>query len=326
MANKDLQNPNNEREGFESEILRNDDVNPNDSAVVVDEEDRTVLLTEDETIIVEKEESYSVIPRNRPRKVYSGMWGVPEIATFGLALFALLSVLLVYLFFVLPTQNNLEENRAKRDQLEKELIPARKKYGNITDTETQVAKLVTSVSDFESRFLKTENVGKASIYQRINGLINAYGLSNTTGPDYVPLEISEEERRRGTDSQAQRGRSKFQSLFPGVYVTMTVEGSYGNLRRFMQAVETSNEFLIISSVELEPAEENESDDGNDTIIETITNEQGQQVQVRKKAPPRGKTRGRMVSLRLEMAAYFQRPADQRANTAIPDAPLEDLVQ
>jgi hypothetical protein len=58
------------------------------------------------------------------------------------------------------------------------------------------------------------------------------------------------------DEQAkqEQGRSKFRSIFPGVYVTMTLEGSYQNLRRFIREIETGSEFVIISSVELEPTE------------------------------------------------------------------------
>ncbi len=315
MTDKNLQNNENEGLGNETEIIR-DDAAITDDSVVGDEE----------TYVSENEEVVAVPPRNRPRKVYAGMWGVPELVAISLALLGVFSIVLAYLFLVLPTQRDLTANRANRDDLEQKLVTAKKKYGNITDTETQVAKLITSVSDFEAQFLKAESIGKASIYQRLNGLLNAYGLTNTTGPDYVPLEISENERRRGTESNS-RGRSKFQSLFPGVYVTMTVEGSYGNLRRFIREVESSSEFLVISSIELEPTEDNNTDTEKSTILVTeVVN--GEEIQVRKPAPPRGKTRGKIVSLRLEMAAYFQRPAEQRNVTSLPESDnlLEGVVR
>jgi len=325
MENKDLQNP--EEENRETEILRNDEANPNDRTVVVDEEDRTVLLTEDETIIIEKEEGYTLAPQNRPRKPYAGMWGIPEIVTVGFAALTALILLLIYLLLVMPAGRELEQNRAKRDQLEQDLISANRKYGNITDTESRVRTLVGSVSDFESRFLKNETIGKAAIYQQLNTLIDAYGLVNTTGPDYVPIEISEQERQQGGEARAQRGRSKFQSLFPGVYVTTTVEGSYFNLRRFIRDIEASQEFIVISAIELEPAEETGRDDTNDTIEVTQENARGELVKMTKKAPPKGKTRGQVVSLRMELAVYFQREAAQKSLTALPETvePLADSV-
>jgi hypothetical protein len=101
--------------------------------------------------------------------------------------------------------------------------------------------------------------GRTSLYQRLNGLIAGYGLVNTNGPNFAPLQMNEEqvserERGEGEDAKQEQGRSKFRSIFPGVYVTMTLEGSYQNLRRFIRDIETGSEFVIISSVELEPTE------------------------------------------------------------------------
>lgn len=300
----------------EPEIL----VNEYDSAVVVDDEIQTVLLTEQETIVIEKKPMFSIVPKNRPRKVYGGMWGVPEIATVGLAGLAILAVLLLYVFFVLPKQKELSDNRAKRDELEQKLTTAKKNYGSITTTEKRVAELITSVDDFETRFLRPSSIGQGAIYQQINGLIAAYGLVNTTGPDYTPLGINLQSNN-GQQSEKESGRAKFQSLFPGDYVTMTVEGNYQNLRRFIREIETSNQFIVISAVELEPAETEEK---KKELNQTVAQQQQQnpttdvrnpnfpnpvtQVQSTPKPKvPQGKNRGELVSLRLEMATYYRRP-------------------
>ena len=70
------------------EMIVNDYGATRDDAVVIEEADRTVLLTEDETIIIEKPLPVNVVPKNRPRKIYAGMWGQVEIATVGVALLA----------------------------------------------------------------------------------------------------------------------------------------------------------------------------------------------------------------------------------------------
>ncbi len=49
-----------------TEILVNEYGETLDSAVVIDESDRTVLLTQDETIVIEKEPRIDVVPSNRP--------------------------------------------------------------------------------------------------------------------------------------------------------------------------------------------------------------------------------------------------------------------
>ena len=144
----------------------------------------------------------------------------------------LMGAVLFYLVVVGPSSRELERSRLERDRLEVELTSARERYGDITNTETQVAKLVSSVEDFEARFLPVETIGKTALYQRINGLIAAYGLINTNGPAYAPLEPQDVEQ--ANQSEEERGRARFRSLFPGLYVTMTVEGPYQNLRRFIR--------------------------------------------------------------------------------------------
>jgi hypothetical protein len=331
----------------ESEIVVNEYGTTRDSAVVIEEENRTVLLTDNETIIFDKPARIDVVPKNRPRKVYAGMWGQSEIATVGLGMLAILAVIILVVLVVLPAQKELEKNKAERDRLETELLTARGKYGDITTTEARVAELITSVDDFETRFLPVGTIGKSALYQRINGLIGAYGLINTTGPDYAPLQIAD--NRLGQETESERGRSKFQSIFPGVYVTMTVEGSYQNLRRFIREMETGNQFVVISAVELEPAEtENNEDESQPAVARTRINN----VQINPNAgftqtqmpgqprmqqypgqptapfqpattttaaaakPVRGKTHGETVSLRLEMAAYFRRPVVQQTQLEV----------
>lgn len=320
-----------------SEMFVNDYGSTVDSTVVVEEADRTVLLTENETIVIAKQPIIDIAPKNRPRKVYGGMWGQTEIATVGVGLLAILTVILLFVFLVVPAKKELEANRTERDRLERELTTAKSRYGSITSTEEQVARLVSSVDDFETRFLPSATNGRTAVYQRINGLISAYGLTNTTGPDYAPLEIAA--GGNGQASEEESGRAKFQSIFPGVYVTMTLEGSYQNLRRFIREVETSDQFVVVSAVELEPSENNEkenqtADGATQTSAAPVStpfvnpiNPQLNQPQngqfgtgsvgaappqqtaagrPRQQAP-KGKTHGETVSLRLEMAAYFRRP-------------------
>jgi hypothetical protein len=308
----------------EPEIIVNNYGETRDSVVVVDEADRTVLLTENETIVIEKEPRVDIVPKNRPRRVYAGMWGQAEIATVGLAMLAILAVIVLYMFFVLPAKKELDANKFKRDQLEQELMSARNRYGTITTTEKRVAELINSVDDFEGRLLRFDAIGKPALYQRLNGLIAAYGLVNTTGPDYAPLEINARSNN-GQQAEQESGRAKFQSIFPGVYVTTTVEGSYQNLRRFIREIEQSNDqFIVISAVELEPAETEEKDANNQTTVaqtQPVINQQGknlgaggfqnpttmQQPTPAKRDKPKGKTTGEIVALRIELAAYFRRP-------------------
>ncbi len=73
--NEDLKPDNSAESNTDSTIIVNDYGSVVDSAVVIEEENRTVLLTEDQTIIIDKPEKIDIAPKNRPRKVYAGMWG-----------------------------------------------------------------------------------------------------------------------------------------------------------------------------------------------------------------------------------------------------------
>ena len=333
MEIEENQTPNENREETnQPEIIVNDYGAARDDAVVIEEADRTVLLTEDETIIIEKNPAVDVVPKNRPRRIYGGMWGPVEIATVALGLLTVLTVILLFVFLVIPAQKELEANRAKRDALEREQTEMRRKYGTITSVKERVNELVGSVDDFETRFLRVPQKGSVELYQRINGLMSAYNLTNTSGPNYVPLEIIE--RKDNSQNSEKSGKAKFQSLFPGDYVTVTVEGSYQNLRRFIREIESSSEF-VISTVELEPAEgEKKKDTGTNsaTINQVKTNENfpgtstvdpnGIPTTVTnapKPNAPRGKTHGETVSLRIEMATYYRRPG------YVPPAPEADGV-
>jgi hypothetical protein len=282
------------------------------------------VIVEDGVPVGEGGPEVELIP-DRPRKVYAGMWGVPEIASVSVSALVVLLVMVVYFFWVIPSDRELARNLSEADRLESELMSARSKYGEITDTQTQVATLVSSVDDFETRFLPISRTGQTALYQKLNGLIAAYGLVNTSGPDYSPLETTEMGSRE--ESSDQKGRAKFRSLYPGVYVSTTVEGSYQNLRRFIREIETGRDFIIVSAVELAPSDTRQEKraDGQQVSAPNVVQvtpsfgqpdtrgfpgmnnpSAGMPVQM-SKPRPQGKTHGETVSLRIELAAYFRRP-------------------
>ncbi len=295
------------------------------------ESGETVVVVEPavvpETIVV-IEEPWKIIPPNRPRKVYAGMWGPAEIGAVAAGVLAVLMAFVAYFFWVIPSNHELAQNRIEADRLESELVSAKSKYGDITDSETQVARIVESINDFETRFLPVTSTGQAALYQRLNGLIRAYGLLNTTGPDYAPLEAAD--LNPGQQNDEERGRSKFRSLYPGIYVSTTVEGSYQNIRRFIREIETGREFIVVSAVELAPSDsqkrkeqpsQNAAPESAPGVVNPLNRGtggqnpgvnpygSGQPFQNQPQAQPKqqGKTHGETVSLHIELAAYFRRP-------------------
>jgi hypothetical protein len=76
-------------------------------------------------------------------------------------------------------------------------------------------------------------------------------------------------------------------------VSLTVEGQYSNVRRFVRDIEASRQFVIINAVELEGAD--------NAAARTAVPTEGA-------APGASAPPSSIVSLRLEMAAYFRRNA------------------
>lgn len=283
------------------------------------------LIPTDETPVV-VEETAIIIPPNRPRKVYAGMWGPLEIAAISAGALILLAAIMLYFFFVIPSNRELAKNKSEADRLEAELASANTKYGEIKDTDAHVAKLVNSVDDFETRYLPIQSYGQATLYDRLNNLMAAYNLENTTGPDYAPLEAASD--KSDQEKEGEKGREKFRSLYPGVYVTVTVEGSYQNLRRFIREIETGRDFVVISAVELAPSDTQAKKEGDQNASPKPTGPNPGAVApngkgyVRPQGPgnpnagqqagtaarEKGKTVGEVVALHLEMAAYFRRPS------------------
>ena len=223
------------------------------------------------------------LKRSRRRKVL----GVAEIA--GLAGAALMLVLafISYFYFLAPAHSRLESLQRDRDRLQAQLRVAQEGYQHNADTKSMVETINTSLQTFENDHLVGRGNGRMALYAELNQLIRRNGLRNTAGPSYSVLApLGTKSQSANTDRQ---GNAKWQSVFPGIGVSMTVEGAYQNLRHFLREIETSRQFLIINAVELESATESNS----------LPAGEGATPQAGHRSP---------VSLRLDMATYFQRGA------------------
>lgn len=211
-----------------------------------------------------------------------GMLGVAEIA--GLAGSALIFLMTAfsYIYFLVPARSSLQSLQLERSRLQTQLRNSQELMRHGQDTETAVDKITESLTDFESNRLAIRNQGRMALYAELNQLIHKNGLRNTSGPAYIPLDTLDA-KRTGSKSAS----TKWQSVYPGIGVTLTVEGTYQNLRRFLRNLETSKQFLVINTIEFERATETNT---------AVSAESG----------AASGSRGSLVSLRLDMATYFQR--------------------
>lgn len=218
----------------------------------------------------------------------SGVLGPAEIIGLGGSLLILVLVIISYLYFLVPARSRLEALQSERSRLQGQLRSSADVVRQGQSTEATVQTITQSLDAFENNKLQGASTGRMGLYDTLNQLIRKNGLRNTSGPTYTPLEpIGSKAGSTGSRS----ANTKWQSIYPGIAISVTVEGPYQNLRRFIRDIETNRQFVIINSVELERSTEANS---------SLSGETGAAAGAK----------GSLVSLRLEMATYFQRgPAD-----------------
>jgi Tfp pilus assembly protein PilO len=210
----------------------------------------------------------------------SGVFGVAEIIGLAGGLLILVLVVVAYLYFLVPARSRRAALELERARLQSQLKNSQEVLVAGQSTDATVHTITQSLDAFETTGLVEANRGRMGLYDSLNTLIRKNGLRNTSGPTYTPLEPIGSKVSAGSRA----ANTKWQSIYPGIAISVTVEGPYQNLRRFVRDIETSKQFVIINTVELERATESSSAAASET----------------------GAAGPSLVSLRLEMTTYFQR--------------------
>jgi len=229
--------------------------------------------------------------------------GLPElIGLAGAALIAILT-LFAYFYFYVPARFRLRSVELDKQTLLGQRQKSSDALGVGVTTKESVDKINTSLTAFESGWLSSEATGRMSLYTVLNKLIKSNGLRNTAGPTYAPLEpVGTKQQAQLSVTAEKQSNAKWQSIYPGIAVSVTVEGPYQNIRHFVREIEMSRQFLIINAVELEKVTQSGAalDQPLTSPVAPIT---------RGTAGPRPTTggSGTLVSLRIDLATYFRRP-------------------
>jgi len=209
------------------------------------------------------------------------MFGLAEVAGLAGSCFILVLVLFSYLYFLVPARSRVSSLNHDRKQLEANLQTLNGVVKTDQGTRQTVDKVSASLNTFETENLARQDQGRMDLYDELNQLIIKNGLKNTSGPTYTTLDPA------GTKSVSGKSvTTKWQSFYPGVAVLVTVEGQYENLRRFINDIERSRQFVVINEVELQRATQNNAP--------TSADEAG------------AGARTSLVSLQLNLATYFRR--------------------
>lgn len=225
------------------------------------------------------------------RRSHRGTLGIAEIIGLGIAAFMLLAASVGYLYFQVPAQLRLTALARERDHLQQQLRAAQEEFKRGKDVKARVDEITASLEKFENHRLVDRDGGRMVLYEDLNQLIQKNSLRNTSGPAYTALEpLGLKTQGQAAPVAASSAATKWLSIYPGIGVNVTVEGPYQNIRHFVRDIEASKEFLIINAVELERAT------GSNSQLATEV------------SAAKSSSSNALVSLRLDLANYFSRPA------------------
>lgn len=209
----------------------------------------------------------------------TGMIGLPEIIALSVAALLLLIASGVYFFVFVPERARLAALENERAQLQTKLRASTEGVELKETTQASVEKIVTSLSDFETTALPSRDPQTTTaVIEELNEKTRRHNLSRAQFSfshldEFVPGQTAAQQ-----GSNASRANvGKRQSVFPTIDISLTIEGPYSNLRRFIRDIEQSRRFIVINGIQLEGV----SDTGE-------------------------AARAALVSLRLDMSAYFRR--------------------
>jgi Tfp pilus assembly protein PilO len=212
-----------------------------------------------------------------------------EIAGFGASAGLLLVTVIAYFYFLAPARSRRQELQFERERLERRLEDYTQVARHSADTQASIAEIRDSLQRFESQRLTPRSESRAAVIEELNELIRRNNLRISAGASFTPLEALAAGEQPNTTAAGIRSPSeKWRSVFPGISINLTVEGSYPNLRRFIGDVEASKKFIVINAVELESDSKDRAARAEGETAESA---------------------GAPVSLRLDLAAYFRRAAE-----------------
>ncbi|HYX42378.1 MAG TPA: GspMb/PilO family protein, partial [Pyrinomonadaceae bacterium] len=231
----------------------------------------------------------------------TGALGVPELIALGVAALFFVVAVAAYSLYLVPQRTRLASLGEERERLAKRLHDAAEVEAAHKGTNAIVADILDSLDRFETRTLAERDASSTGIIEELNEKTAHNALARAqfsfTHQEELTNEQLQQQQQRlaatgGTATGTGIAARKRQSIFPGIDISLTVEGSYANVRHFIHDIEASRRFIVIDGIELESVAEASAQRTAESKVE----------------------RGQLVSLRLDMSAYFRRAAAQMGNT------------
>lgn len=221
--------------------------------------------------------------------------GIPEIIALTAAALLLLVAASAYFFLLVPERARLVALENERAQLQTKLRASTEGVERNESTQASVEKIVTSLSEFETTVLAARDPqNTTAVIGELNDKTRRHNLSRAQFSfshldEFAPGQATNAPQSSNAARAGNAGQRE--GVFPAIDISLTIEGPYGNLRRFIRDIEQSRRFIVINGIQLEGV----SDTGNTA-------------------------RAALVSLRLDMSAHFRRSgAAPGGATSVPAA-------
>jgi hypothetical protein len=254
----------------------------------------------------ERELTAKVVPVRRVRSApKTGFVGTAEIVGLSASALLLLFAVVAYFYLVIPARSHLRALESDRSAAQDSIKLLTTQVGAKGTAAEQIAALTSSLTTFEQYGLTSQLTGRTALYDQLNLVIRNNNLRNTAGPAYTALDPMDPNAPAATRTKS--GNARYQSFYPGIAISVTVEGTYSGVRQFVHDVEAIPQFVIVNSVELE-----------DVVVTgasaaPVSTEEPTMLNPRlpggggpgpRAAAPRTPTSA--VSLRLDLTVYFRR--------------------
>jgi Tfp pilus assembly protein PilO len=218
--------------------------------------------------------------------------GVPEIVALAFAAALLALAFAAYFLLLVPERSNLLSLERERQQLQTQIRSAGENRDEKRGVDETVDRIRQSLAHFETESLVPRDGSERALIEELNAKIKRSGLARAQFSfiyqDDTQTGATQQGQQRAAGNLSGSARRK-QTVFPATDISLTIEGTYANLRRFIRDVESGSRFVVINGVQLEGMNENGGDPA----------------------------RAALVSLRLDMSAYFRR-SNAAAQTPQPD--------
>ena len=212
----------------------------------------------------------------------TGMFGAPEIVALAAACALLAAAAAAYFMLLVPQRLRLSGLETERAQLQTQIRTASETRNTKVSTGETVSGILSSLEQFETQALAARETSINALYEELTEKPRRNGLARAQFSFVHQDEQAQSaQQQRASAASLAGGARRRQTVFPATDITLNIEGGYGNVRRFMRDVERSTRFVVINAVQLEGLNES----GGDT-----------------------RARGSLVTLRLDMSAYFRRNA------------------